>query len=107
MSGVVVVLLFLITGMSKGVCDSINAHDGFKHWGYWWSKDSWRTLYDDDHTLWEKVYNGAFNAWHVFDLVRIICPFIALWIGADIFVLMACVPAHWLGFILVYEKNKK
>ncbi|MFA6261093.1 MAG: hypothetical protein WC760_06475 [Bacteroidia bacterium] len=58
-------IILWICGLLNGVMDSIDHHDGYKHWGHFWSRDSWMDRYDDNHTIAEKIMQAAINGWHI------------------------------------------
>ena len=70
----------ILAGASKGICDSIKFHDGYASKGYFWSKESWKQKYDRPTWL-SKLFNASINAWHVFDWVRNICYFMAIFLA--------------------------
>lgn len=63
-------IIFIITfwylaGICNGFMDAIKYHNAYKHWGPFWSKDSWKRLYDGDINWFEKIFDAAFDAWHL------------------------------------------
>jgi hypothetical protein len=75
---------FFIAGISKGICDSIQFHDGYKGLGYFWSRDSWKILYNPNKTLMQRlsanIMGSAWNAWHLFDWIRNGCMVLAVFL---------------------------
>lgn len=69
----VISLLSMLAGASKGVCDSIAFHNGYKHLGPFWDLESWKVKYNPQTNL-QKFFaynfDVAINAWHVFDWLR-------------------------------------
>jgi len=72
----IIMLLSMLAGASKGICDSIQFHDGYASKGYFWSKASWKQKYNNPTWL-SKLMNASINAWHVFDWIRNICYFLS------------------------------
>lgn len=80
----IIVVLFWIAGICKGICDSIQFHDGYKSWGYFWSRDSWKILYNPNKTPMQKfiakVMGSAWNAWHLCDWIRNGCMVLSVFL---------------------------
>lgn len=90
----IITLLSLLAGASKGVTDSIMHHDGYKHLGYWWSADSWKMKYIRNNK-WSFKLGVSLNAWHIFDWTRNLCALLGMLLA---FYCPDMLPIEWLSF---------
>lgn len=77
----VISLLSMLAGASKGICDSIEFHNGYEHLGYFWGGSSWQIKYHPQtfmQKLVAKVMGASLNAWHVFDWIKATCYFLSI-----------------------------
>lgn len=62
---ILIIICWYLAGICNGFMDAIKYHDAYKHWGPFWSKGSWKRLYDGDINWFEKIFDAAFDAWHL------------------------------------------
>jgi hypothetical protein len=62
---IVVFLIWYIAGLLNGLMDSIQQHDSYANWGHFFSRDSWKDRYDNNHTFLEGTMQASINAWHI------------------------------------------
>jgi hypothetical protein len=65
MEAIIISLMWYLAGCANGIMDSIKFHDSYKQWGVFWSKQSWLYLYDKEKNWFEKIFNAAFDGWHL------------------------------------------
>ena len=101
-----ILLLAIINGVCKGICDEIQFHNGLKDLGRFWDSDSWRDPKN-------KLMNAVINAWHVFDWIRNFTVLLSLclllgfnwWLSIILFIILYVL--FWLGFTSLYDRGKR
>ena len=102
-----VIILWLLAGVAKGICDSIEFHDSYKDWGYDWSRDSWNNKYTHPNWL-SRLLDASLNAWHILDWIRTGLQVVSLAIVSvyplELVPILLYVPfAFVMGFLVSYR----
>lgn len=88
--------LWVLAGMCSGVMDSIQFHDSYKKWGYFWSRDSWQ--------MQKWLWSFAPNAWHFAKYVMVCCFLIIGMLGiTGAWMVIGCIFAFMAGFNISYK----
>lgn len=108
---ILIVISWYLAGCCNGIMDAIKYHDAYKHWGPFWSKGSWKRLYDGDINWFEKIFDAAFDGWHVlkytmmslFVLSLVLSLSICLILQQVIIIAALCVASFIIGFKTTYK----
>lgn len=92
----ITLLLWFIAGLCNGIMDAIRSHDAYKHWGYFWSEDSWQM------SKWLNSF--APNAWHFLKYLMMVCFLLSAYFGFNnIFEVFVAIFLFMMGFNITYK----
>lgn len=95
-------LIWLLAGVAKGICDSIEFHDSYRDWGYDFSKDSWYSKYS--HPTWfSKLLDASINAWHILDWSRTLLVVISVGLALLYPIEVTYIPFLLFAFVLGFK----
>lgn len=105
-----IILLWFTAGCCNGIMDAIKFHDAYAHLGHFWSNSAWKDYYIDKRNLFEKIFRGAFDAWHVCKYLMIACFVLSLFLSflsistsiMALCVIILCILAFSVGFHITY-----
>ena len=98
---IIFAILLLVQTILNAISDSITHHDGYKSWGYFFSKDATEHY---KYNWFHRYFPMFYDAWHLSKVLQTLCKIGIVFIATKSFIFVAAIlVARGLLFNIVYK----